>query len=241
MALGTLLARELPAATARLGKSPTTLPTAAHAPHFAPRAKAVIFLFMAGGPSQIDLFDPKPLLNQLDGQVTPKSFVEGKRFAFLKPDAKLLGSSRRFGQYGESGAHLSELLPHHRGIVDDVCFLKGMKTDVFNHGPAKVFVNTGSPQFGRPSMGSWVSYGIGSESENLPAFVVLQSGPRGPRGGASLWSSGFLPSVHQGVPFLKGATPILDLATPSQLSESQQQEFVSAVGRSKPDALHCRG
>jgi len=124
---------------------------------------------------------------------------------------------------------LSELLPYHRDIVDDVCWIRSMKTDVFNHGPAKCFVNTGSPQFGRASMGSWVTYGIGSESSNLPGFVVLQSGPRGPRGGAALWSNGFLPSAHQGVPFLKGANPILDLNSPPGVDNKQQGEFIDAV------------
>ncbi len=227
MALASLLARDLPAA------APPAIdrarPLAARPPHFAPKAKAVIYMFMAGGPSQLELFDPKPTLNRLDGQITPKSFTDGKRFAFLKPDSKLLGSRRKFGKYGQAGVDLSELLPHHRQIVDDVCFLKGMKTDVFNHGPAKVLINTGSPQFGRPSMGSWVTYGIGSETENLPAFVVLQSGPRGPRGGASLWSSGFLPSVYQGVPFLKGSRPILDLESPKGVDDAQQRQFVDVV------------
>ena len=221
MALSSLLAKDL--------RANVTLPTAARPPHFAPKAKAVIFLFMAGGPSQLELFEPKPMLNKLNGEVTPKSYTEGERFAFLKPDAKLLGCSRSYGRYGESGTALSELIPHHRKIVDDICVLHGMQTDVFNHGPAKVFVNTGSPQFGRPSMGSWVSYGIGSESDNLPAFVVLQSGPRGPRGGASNWTNGFLPSVHQGVPFLKGSAPILDLATPKPLTDDQQRDFIDAV------------
>ena len=204
-------------------------PLAPKKPHFPPKAKAVIFLFMAGGPSQLELFEPKPTLNRLDGQVTPRSFTQGKRFAFLKPDAKLLGSRRQFGKYGRAGVDLSELLPHHRAIVDDICVLRGMKTDVFNHGPAKVFVNTGSPQFGRPSMGSWVTYGIGSESDSLPAFVVLQSGPRGPRGGAALWASGFLPSVYQGVPFLKGSRPILDLEPPAGVDERRQGEFTDVV------------
>jgi hypothetical protein len=189
----------------------------------------VIFLFMAGGPSQLDLFESKPTLNRLDGQVTPRSFTEGKMFAFLKPDAKLLGSRRAFGKYGQSGAEFSELLPFHREIVDDICVVKGMQTDVFNHGPAKVFVNTGAPQFGRPSMGAWVTYGIGSECDDLPAFVVLQSGPRGPRGGASLWSSGFLPTTYQGVPFLKGATPILDLQSPPGVEARQQGRFIDVV------------
>ncbi len=220
MALASLMERDA---------SASTNPIAPRRPHFEPKAKSVIFIFMAGGPSQLELFEPKPELNKLDGQVTPESFTKGKRFAFLKPGAKILGCRRTFGQYGRSGAPLSELLPYHRDIVDDVCFVRGMKTDVFNHGPAKVFVNTGSPQFGRPSMGSWVSYGIGSESNSLPAFVVLQSGPRGPRGGSSLWSNGFLPSVHQGVPFLKGANPVLDLETPKGIDAKQQADFVAAV------------
>ncbi len=219
MALASLLNQDATATSA----------TAPRQTHFEPKAKAVIFIFMAGGPSQLELFEPKPELNKLNGQPPPSSFTKGKRFAFLKPDAKLLGSRRKFGQYGQSGAPLSELLPYHREIVDDVCFVKGMKTDVFNHGPAKVFVNTGSPQFGRPSMGSWISYGIGSEANSLPAFVVLQSGPRGPRGGASLWSSGFLPTIHQGVPFLKGSNPVLDLETPKGIDAAQQRDFVDTV------------
>ena len=197
--------------------------------HFEPKAKAVICLFMAGGPSQLELFTPKPTLNQLSGQVTPDSFTKGKRFAFLKPNAKLLGSKEKFQKYGECGMDLSGLLPHHREVVDDICWLRGMKTDVFNHGPAKGFLNSGSPQFGRPSMGSWVSYGLGSESKDMPAFIVLQSGPRGPRGGAALWSSGFLPTRHQGVPFLKGNTPILDLAAPEGRSHSDESQFYQTV------------
>ncbi len=205
-------------------------PLAAKPSHFPAKAKAVIFLFMAGGPSQLELFDDKPKLRDLHGQPPPESFTKGKRFAFLKADAKLLGSKRKFAKYGQCGMELSELLPHKQKIVDEICWVKGMKTDVFNHGPAKVFLNTGSPQFGRPSMGSWVTYGLGSVSDNLPAFCVLQSGPRGPRGGAALWTSGFLPSVYQGVPFLKGANPILDLAAPPGIDHGEQGRFVDAVG-----------
>jgi hypothetical protein len=226
LALASLLNRDLSAAPEAPARAHLLAP---RVPHYTAKAKAVIYLFMAGAPSQLELFEHKPTLNRLDGQVTPKSFIEGKRFAFLKGDPKLLGSRRQFGRYGQSGMELSELLPFHREIVDDICFLKGMKTDVFNHGPAKVFVNTGSPQFGRPSMGSWVTYGIGSESDSLPAFVVLQSGPRGPRGGASLWSSGFLPTVYQGVPFLKGSTPILDLQSPPGVDAHQQEQFIDVV------------
>ncbi|MBN9119934.1 MAG: DUF1501 domain-containing protein [Planctomycetes bacterium] len=204
-------------------------PLAPRKPHFDAKAKAVIFLFMAGAPSQLELFEPKPELNKLHGKQVPESFTKGKRFAFIKGDAKLLGSVRKFEKAGRCGMDVSELLPHHKEIADELCWLRGMKTAVFNHGPAKCFVNTGSPQFGRPSMGAWLTYGLGSECDSLPGFVVLQSGPRGPRGGAALYSSGFLPSVYQGVPFLKGPSPILDLAPPPRVSTKDQGEFVDAV------------
>jgi hypothetical protein len=223
MALASLLARDTQAAPERKD------PLIPKKPHFPAKAKAVIYLFMAGAPSQLELFEPKPKLNELHGQQVPESFTKGKRFAFIKGDAKLLGSVRKFAKVGQCGMDLSELLPYHREIVDDVCWLRAMKTDVFNHGPAKCFINTGSPQFGRPSMGAWLTYGLGSESDSLPGFVVLQSGPRGPRGGASLYGSGFLPSVYQGVPFLKGANPILDLAPPPGVDVKRQGEFVDAV------------
>ncbi|MCA9058326.1 MAG: DUF1501 domain-containing protein [Planctomycetaceae bacterium] len=200
-------------------------------PHFAPKAKAVIFLFMAGGPSQLELFEDKPKLTELSGQKPPESFMKDRRFAFLKGTETLLGSLRTFGRYGDSDVTLSDLLPYHRNIVDDVCWLKGMTTDVFNHGPAKIFMQTGSPQPGRPSMGSWVTYGIGSESQNLPGFVVLQSGPRGPRGGSALWSSGFLPTSYQGVPFRGKGDPILNLQSPPGFDSSAQQEFTDTVRR----------
>lgn len=220
IALASMLAREAKAERDRgiLGQ-----------PHHAPKVKSVIFLFMAGGPSQLDLFTPKPLINELSGKPIPKSFIEGKRFAFLKGVPNVLGTPHQFRKAGQCGMDISDLLPHHRRIADDVCWIRSMKTDVFNHGPAKCFMNTGSPQFGRPSMGSWVTYGIGSESENLPGFVVLQSGPRGPRGGAALWSSGFLPSRHQGVPFLKGPAPILDLVSPAGIDPAAQRQFIDTV------------
>jgi hypothetical protein len=219
VALASLLNREAAAGS----------PLAARPPHFPPKAKRVIYLFMAGGPSQLELFEPKPALNKLSGKPIPKSFIEGKRFAFLKGTPTVLGCKRKYVKAGKCGMDISELLPHLRTVADDVCWVRGMKTDVFNHGPAKCFVNTGSPQFGRASMGSWVTYGIGSEAESLPGFVVLQSGPRGPRGGAALWSNGFLPSVYQGVPFLKGPSPILDLKSPPGMDAKKQGEFVDAV------------
>ncbi|MCR9233044.1 MAG: DUF1501 domain-containing protein [bacterium] len=202
-----------------------------HGTHHPPKAKNVIYMFMAGGPSQLEMFDFKPKLQELEGKVIPESYVEGKQFAFLKKDAKLLGTRRKFKKHGESGMELSEVVPHLAEVADDITVLKSMKTDVFNHGPAKLFMNTGTQQFGRPSMGAWVTYGIGSESQNLPGFVVLQSGPRGPRGGAPLWGSGFLPTTYQGVPFLNGADPILNLSSPSGINSERQSEFIDTVNQ----------
>ncbi len=215
--------------SALAGAKTESSPFAPREGHFPAKAKNVIFLFQAGGPSHLELFDLKPKLQELDGQVIPASYVENKRFAFIKKDAKLLGTRRKFKRYGESGLELSEIIPHVGGIADDICLIRSMKTDVFNHGPAKLFVNTGSPRFGRPSMGAWVTYGIGSESQELPGFVVLQSGPRGPRGGTPLWGSGFLPTTYQGVPFLNGADPILNLSNPKGFDAKRQGEFVEAV------------
>lgn len=227
IALGSLMAKDQTFASTG---QPSGFNPGSRGLHSTPKAKAVIFLFMAGGPSQLELFDPKPKLQELHGQVIPESYVKGKRFAFIKADAKLLGTHRKFNTHGQSGAAVSECLPHLSTVVDDLCFVRSMKTDVFNHGPAKLFMNTGSPQFmGRPSMGSWVTYGIGSESQNLPGFVVLQSGPRGPRGGAPLWSSGFLPTNYQGVPLRSGKDPILNLASPPGIDGTRQRDFVSAV------------
>ena len=224
MALAHLLQRDGAAAKVESSMAPRT-------GQFAGRAKNVIFLFMAGGPSQLELFEDKPELRRLSGQAPPQSLVEGRRFAFLKPDATLLGGSRKFGRYGECGMELSELLPHHRRIVDEVCWLRGVSTDVFNHGPAKLFMNCGFQAPGRPSLGSWVTYGLGSESDNLPGFVVLQSGPRGPRAGSTLWSSGFLPTSFQGVPLRGQGDPILNLASPPGISHAAQHDFFAAVTR----------
>ena len=196
----------------------------------AARAKSVIFLFMAGGPSQFELFEPKETLQRLDGKTPPSRNTDGKRFAFIDPGrAKLLGTRRAFAQHGESGAAVSELLPHTAGIVDDLCFVRGLETNEINHGPAKLFMNTGFGQFGRPSMGSWVTYGIGSEADDLPGFIVLQSGSRGPRGGSPLWGSGFLPPRYQGTPFRSGAEPVLNLRTPQGIGKNRQHDFFETV------------
>ncbi len=200
-------------------------------PHFPPRAKNVIFLFMAGGPSQLELFDYKPKLQELNGKPIPQSYIEGKRFAFMNSShgMNLLGTRKKFSQHGQSGAWISDMLPHMASVADELCFVKTCKTELFNHAPAKLFMNTGSGQFGRPSMGAWLTYGIGSECNDLPGFVVLQSGPRGPRGGAALWSSGMLPSTYQGVPLRNTGEPILSLTTPESVSEAQQRKVIDTV------------
>lgn len=201
--------------------------------HFPAKADHVIFLFMAGGPSHLELFDYKPELTKWDGKPTPESFLKGKRFAFMdtfsKDTPKLLGTRRTFKQHGNSGHWFSDLVPNIAGIADDLTVLHGVSTENFNHGPAKMFSNTGSVRAGRPSMGSWVTYGIGSESKDLPGYVVLQSGPRGPRGGAALWSSGFLPTAYQGVPFRNVGDPILNLSNPKGVTPEQQRQTIEAL------------
>jgi hypothetical protein len=167
----------------------------------------------------------------LNGQPIPQSFIEGKRFAFMDSShgTKLLGTRRAFKQHGNSGMWVSEMFPHTATIVDGVSFVKSCATDLFNHAPAKLFMNTGSGQFGRPSMGSWVTYGIGSESQNLPGFVVLQSGSRGPRGGSVNWASGFLPTTYQGVPLRGSGDPILNIASPQGISATRQRDSIDAI------------
>jgi hypothetical protein len=171
------------------------------------------------------------MLNQLNGQPIPQSYLEGKRFAFMDSSHRinLLGSRRSFQQYGQSGAWVSDLLPYTAKIVDELTFIRTCKTDLFNHAPAKLFMNTGTGQFGRPSMGAWLTYGLGSECKDLPGFVVLQSGPRGPRGGSVLWGSGMLPTTYQGVPLRNQGEPILNLTTPDSISNAQQVQVLDAV------------
>ncbi|HEU0038101.1 MAG TPA: DUF1501 domain-containing protein, partial [Verrucomicrobiae bacterium] len=213
------------------GAAASLNPMASRPPHFPAKAKNIIYLFMAGGPSQLELFDYKPKLQELNGQPIPDSFIEGKRFAFMGSShgTKLLGTRRAFKQHGQSGMWVSEMFPHTATIVNDVSFVRSCATNLFNHAPAKLFMNTGSGQFGRPSMGAWVTYGIGSESENLPGFVVLQSGPRGPRGGSVNWASGFLPTSYQGVPLRGSGDPILDIASPQGITATRQRDSIDAI------------
>lgn len=206
-------------------------PLAPKPTHFPARAKNIIYLFMAGGPSQLELFDHKPKLVELNGQPIPTSFIEGKRFAFMDSShgTRLMGTRRQFAQHGRSGMWVSELFPHTARIVDDLTMVKSCQATLFNHAPAKLFMNTGSGQFGRPSMGSWLNYGLGSECQDLPGFVVLQSGPRGPRGGAVNWGSGFLPTTYQGVPFRGTGEPILNLTRPTAVTADGQRDALDAL------------
>ena len=222
MALASLTAQAAPTMTNPLAPKPT---------HHAAKAKNVIFLFMAGGPSQLDMFEHKPLLTELNGKPIPESFTEGKRFAFMDSSHRtdLLATRRSFAQYGDNGTWVSDLLPHTASMIDELTLVTTCKSDLFNHAPAKLFMNAGSGLFGRPSMGAWITYGLGSECDNLPGFVVLQSGPRGPRGGASLWSSGILPTTYQGVPLRNQGDPIVNLSTPDGVSTAQQRQLVDAV------------
>ena len=216
-------------------------PMAPRVPPLRARAKNVIYLFMAGAPSQLELFEDKPALRRFHGQPPPESLMKGKRFAFLKGTETLLGPTREFGRYGDCGMSISENLPYHRQIVDEVCWLRGLSTDVFNHGPAKLFMNTGFQAPGRPSMGSWATYGLGSESSDLPGFVVLQSGPRGPRAGNSLWASGFLPTSFQGVPFRGKGDPILHLRSPNGMDRRRERAFYDVVGSLNRERLDRTG
>jgi uncharacterized protein (DUF1501 family) len=204
-------------------------PMAPRAPHYAPKAKRVIHLFMAGAPSQLDLFDPKPELTKLEGKPLPPSVIMGQRYAFIRADAAVLGPQFKFARYGQSGAQLSEMMPHLAEVVDDICFIKSVKTDQFNHAPAQIFLNTGFSQPGRPSLGSWAVYGLGSEAEELPAFVVMSTGS-GISGGAANWSSGFLPTLYTGVRLRNQGDPILDVSSPAGIDAQLQRDSLDLIG-----------
>ncbi|HVZ24418.1 MAG TPA: DUF1501 domain-containing protein [Sediminibacterium sp.] len=206
-------------------------PLMAHAPHFAPKARSVIYLHMAGAPSQLELFDYKPDLQKLDGQDCPQSLLQGKKFAFIRGVPKMMGPQAVFHQRGQSGAWVSDNLPHFATVADEVSFLKAVQTDQFNHGPAQLLMHTGSPRLGRPSMGSWVTYGLGSENNNLPGFVVLTSGGKFPDAGKSVWGSGFLPSVYQGVQCRSEGDPVLFLKDPDGMDRSLRKASIDAINK----------
>lgn len=207
----------------------STDPLAVKAPHFAPKAKHVIFLFMAGAPSHLELFDYKPQLAKYDGTLPPADLLKGYRAAFINPNSKLLGPKFHFKRHGQTDTELSELLPFTAGIVDEIAIVKSMVTDAFNHAPGQLLMNTGTMQFGRPSMGAWVLYGLGSETKDLPGFVVFSSGAKGPSGGDSCWGSGFLPTVYQGVEFRTGGDPVLYLSNPPGVDNQLQRDSLDAL------------
>lgn len=198
-------------------------------PHFTPRAKRVIHLFMAGAPSQLDLFDYKPKLKEYEGKPIPPEVIGGQRYAFIRPDAAALGPVYKFAKHGQSGAELSEMLPHLATVVDDICLVKSVHTDQFNHAPAQIFFNTGFGQPGRPSMGSWVTYGLGAETQDLPAFIVMSTGA-GISGGTANWSSGFLPTVYSGVRFRNQGDPILNVTSPAGVDAKLQRDSLDLIG-----------
>src|SRR4051794_38014253 len=204
-------------------------PLAPRPGHFAPRAQNCICIYLEGAPSQIDLFDPKPKLNELDGQKLPDSMTKEVRFAFIqKETARLMGSPRAFKKHGQCGMDFSDLLPHLATCADDIAMVRSMHTDQFNHHPGQLMMNCGTASFGRPSIGSWLTYGLGSQSQNLPGYVVLNSG-RGLSGGATLWSSGFLPSNYQGVLFRNQGDPVLNLSNPPGITPEMQHYGLDAI------------
>ncbi len=224
VALTSLLAEDLFAG--RSNSTPQELP--ATKTHFTPRAKNVIFLHMVGAPSHLDLFDPKPELNRLNGELVPDHLWKDLRLAFIRKQPSLLGSPFQYSPCGESGIELSELLPHLGSVADELCVVRSMHTEHFNHAPAQLFFQTGFSRFGRPSLGSWVSYGLGSENRNLPSFVVLITGQVA-GGGNSLWGSGFLPSVHQGVEFRSSGDPVLFLSNPPGVEEAGRRRILDSI------------
>lgn len=222
-ALGHLLAE------AGYARDSSSDPMAAKAPHFAPKAKRVLFLFMAGAPSHLELFDNKPQLAKFDGTLPPPDLLKGYRAAFINPNSKLLGPKFQFARHGQCGAEVSELLPHLAKVVDDIAIVRGMTTDAFNHAPGQILMSTGSQIFGRPSFGAWTTYGLGSESRDLPAYVVFSTGAKGPSGGNSNWGSGFLPTVYQGVSFRTSGDPVLYLSNPRGVDESLQRDSLDTI------------
>ena len=209
-------------------------------PHFQGKAKRVIHLFMAGAPSQLELFDHKPALAKLEGKPLPPSVIGGQRYAFIRPDAAVLGPQFKFARHGQSGLELGETLPHLASIADDICLIKSCTTDQFNHAPAQTFFQTGFSQPGRPSMGSWALYGLGAESQNLPAFVVMSTGA-GISGGTALWNSGFLPTTYNGVRFRNQGDPILNVASPKGIDPTAQRDTLDLVAALNRQRLASEG
>lgn len=216
-------------------------PLAPKQPPFPAKAKNVILLFMGGGPSQFEMFDNKPTLQRLDGTLPPKELLDGYRAAFINPNSKLLGPKFKFSKHGQSGIEMSDQLPHLANVADELCVIRSMKTDAFNHAPAQLMMSTGSQQFGRPSMGSWITYGLGSESRNLPSYIVFNSGRKGPSAGAGNWNSGFLPTMHSGVEFRSSGDPVLFLSNPDGIDRGLQRSTLDAVNQLNRQRLDVVG
>jgi hypothetical protein len=239
--LGTLALAELLGGTPSARASTIEDPLAPRLPHHPAKAKRVIYLFMAGAPSHLELFDYKPQLAKFDGTLPPPKLLEGYRAAFINPKSKLLGPRFKFSRHGRSGTELSELLPYLAQVVDDIAIVKSMTTDAFNHAPGQIAMNTGVQQFGRPSFGSWVTYGLGSETRDLPGFIVLNSGAKGPSGGNSNFGSGFLPTVYQGVPFRSAGDPVLYLSNPAGIDNTAQRDSLDSIERLNSMRLDALG
>ncbi|HXJ60455.1 MAG TPA: DUF1501 domain-containing protein [Verrucomicrobiae bacterium] len=216
-------------------------PMAPRRPHFTAKTKRVIYLFMAGAPSHLEMFDHKPELAKWDGKLPPAELLKGYRAAFINPNSTLLGPKFKFARHGQSGGELSELLPHLAKVVDDIAIVRSLHTDAFNHAPAQIFMNTGSVQFGRPSFGSWVTYGLGSESTDLPAYVVFSTGGKGTSGGSSNWGSGFLPSIHQGTLFRNVGDPVLYLSNPKGIDDQVQRDSLDTIRKLNQQRLDVVG
>ncbi|MDX1953351.1 MAG: DUF1501 domain-containing protein [Verrucomicrobiota bacterium] len=239
--LGSIALSQLLSQSASLQAAALADPLAPKRPHFEPKAKNVIFLFMAGAPSHLELFDYKPQLAKFNGTLPPPELLKGYRAAFINPNSTLLGPKFKFEKHGKCGAELSELLPHLKEVVDDIAIVKSMVTDAFNHAPGQIMMNTGSQQFGRPSFGAWTTYGLGSESRDLPGFVVLNSGTKGTSGGASNWGCGFLPTVYQGVPFRSGGDPVLFLSNPKGVDQAMQRDSLDTIRKLNEQRLGIVG
>jgi hypothetical protein len=216
-------------------------PLAPQPPSFAPKAKRVIYLHMVGAPSQLELFDYKPILKKYDGKECPKEYLEGQRFAFIQGIPKMLGPQFDFAQHGKSGIWMSDRLPHLSKHADKLCVIKTMQSDQFNHGPAELMIHTGNPNLGHPSMGSWVTWGLGSENQNLPGYMVLISGGRFPRVGSSLWGSGYLPSVYQGVQCRSSGDPVLNAANPAGVSSDIRRKALDSLKELNERTYHELG
>jgi hypothetical protein len=232
MALGTMLLDSCKIGSSGAGNQPVidlAKPLLPRPPHFAAKAKSVIYLHMAGAPSQLELFDYKPVLQKINGQPCPESVIKGKKFAFIRGVPKMLGATSNFKQHGQSGQWISDYMPHLSTIADELTFLKGCTTEQFNHAPAQLLMHTGSARLGRPSMGSWVTYGLGTENSDLPGYMVLTSGGNNPDGGKSLWGSGFLPSVYQGVQCRSVGDPVLFINDPHGIAKDVRKASIDAI------------